>query len=199
MNAVQNGWIPFEQHFYIVGYKEGNTLLKRMLTIIKIKEWVGMFHPKDVLCDQLLANANDPSWYVPFSESVQNLTEAQAFWKVSEESNSIAEIVQHLLYWNKTWQTRYIENSVLAVPNVEGNDSTFTIENNKTFAKLQQQLLEVLLHWQKILTEQQLESEVQGYFHAKWWQVLSNVTTHNAYHIGQIIYIRKIQKSWHNS
>ncbi|TKI71648.1 DinB family protein [Lysinibacillus mangiferihumi] len=158
-----------------------------------------MFHPKDVLSDQLLANANDPSWYVPFSESIKNLTEAEAFWKVNEESNSIAEIVQHLLYWNETWQTRYQENSVHAVPNIGGNDSTFTIAKNKTFYELQQQLLEVLLHWQKILTEQQLESEVQGYFNANWWQVLGNITTHNAYHISQIVYIRKIQKSWHNS
>ncbi|MDQ0971445.1 hypothetical protein QFZ31_001323 [Neobacillus niacini] len=66
-----------------------------------------MFHPKDVLSDQLLANTNEQSWYIPFSESVKNLTEVEAFWKVGEESNSIAEIVQHLLYWNETWQTRY--------------------------------------------------------------------------------------------
>ncbi|MFJ7667544.1 DinB family protein [Lysinibacillus sp. NPDC097195] len=157
-----------------------------------------MFHPKDVLSDQLLANANDPSWYVPFSESIKNLTEEEAFWKVSEESNSIAEIVQHLLYWNKTWQTRYKENSVQAVQVVGSNESTFIMAKNTTFFELQQQLLEVLLHWQEILTEQQLESEVQEYFHANWWQVLGNVTTHNAYHIGQIVYIRKIQKSWHN-
>lgn len=115
---------------------------------------------------------------------------------MSEESNSIAEIVQHLLYWNETWQTRYKEASIIAVPAVGSNDSTFTISKNKTFNELQKQLLEVLLHWQEILTEEQLESDVQGYFDANWWQVLGNVTTHNAYHIGQIVYIRKIQKSW---
>ncbi|KOO51422.1 DinB family protein [Viridibacillus arvi] len=155
-----------------------------------------MFHPKDVLSDQLLANANDPSWYVPFSESVKDLTDEEAFWKVSEESNSIAEIVQHLLYWNVTWQTRYKEASVYAVPTVGSNDSTFTISKNKSFYELQKQLLDVLLHWQEILTEEQLESDVQGDFEANWWQVLGNVTTHNAYHIGQIVYIRKIQESW---
>ncbi|WP_107949148.1 DinB family protein [Lysinibacillus parviboronicapiens] len=155
-----------------------------------------MFHPKDVLSDQLLANANDPSWYVPFSQCVKNLTEEEAYWKVSEESNSIAEIVQHLLYWNETWQTRFKEHNVHAVATIESNDSTFTISKNKTFYELQKELLEVLLHWQEILTEEQLESDVQGYFNAKWWQVLGNVTTHNAYHIGQIVYIRKIQKSW---
>ena len=60
-----------------------------------------MVHSKELLADQLLANANDPSWYVPFSESVEKLTEEQAFWKPTEDSNSIAEIVQHLLYWNQ--------------------------------------------------------------------------------------------------
>ncbi|MDR2995752.1 MAG: DUF1572 domain-containing protein, partial [Bacillus cereus] len=43
------------------------------------------------------------------------------------------------------------------------------------------------------------ESDVIGFpVSAKWWEVLSNVTTHNAYHIGQIIYIRKLQKSFDN-
>lgn len=50
---------------------------------------------------------------------------------MSEESNSIAEIVQHLLYWNETWQTRYKEASIIAVPAVGSNDSTFTISKIK--------------------------------------------------------------------
>lgn len=36
-----------------------------------------MFHPKDVLSHQLLGNANEKSWYAPFSESVKNLTEEE--------------------------------------------------------------------------------------------------------------------------
>ncbi|KKI90013.1 DltD domain-containing protein [Bacillus sp. SA1-12] len=158
-----------------------------------------MFHAKDVLSDQLLANANEQSWYVPFSEAVKNLTEDEAFWKVHEESNSIAEIVQHLLYWNETWQTRYKEFSVHAVPKVGSNDSTFSIPKEKTFFEFQKQLLEVLLHWQEILTKKHLESDVQGFTDTKWWEVIGNVATHNAYHIGQIIYIRKLQKSWNQS
>lgn len=65
-----------------------------------------MFHTKDVLSNQLLANANDPSWYVSFKEAVEDLSEEEAFWNPNDECNSIAEIVQHLLYWNETWQAR---------------------------------------------------------------------------------------------
>jgi uncharacterized damage-inducible protein DinB len=143
-----------------------------------------MFHTKDVLSDQLLANANDPSWYVSFNEAVEGLSEEEAFWNPNEECNSIAEIVQHLLYWNETWQARYLKSHVNAVPSIGDNNKSFII-------------LEVLLLWQEILSNEKLESDVLGFqVPAKWWEILGNVTTHNAYHIGQIIYIRKLQKSW---
>ena len=119
-----------------------------------------MFHAYDVLANQLLANANDPSWYVPFEVAVKDLSEEEAFWKVTEESNSIAEIVQHLLYWNETWQTRYKEKSVDSVPSVD-NNNTFVVAEGVTFQELQQQLLEVLLHWQELLTKEQLDADSQ--------------------------------------
>jgi len=156
-----------------------------------------MVHSKELLADQLLANANDPSWYVPFSESVEKLTEDQAFWKPTEDSNSIAEIVQHLLYWNQTWQTRYKKSDVNAVPSIGNNDKSFIIPENSAFEDLKSRLLDVLLGWQSLLTEEKVESKVNGFpEEVKWWEVLGNVATHNAYHIGQIIYIRKFQNSW---
>jgi uncharacterized damage-inducible protein DinB len=156
-----------------------------------------VFHAKDVLADQLLANANDPSWYIPFSGSVENLSEEEAFWKPNEDSNSIAEIVQHLLYWNQTWQTRYQKSHVNAVPSIGNNNNSFIIPEHQTFTDLKKQLLEVLLRWQGLLTEEKVESEVNGFpEHVEWWAVLGNISTHNAYHIGQIIYIRKLQNSW---
>ncbi|MBM7553964.1 DinB family protein [Thalassobacillus pellis] len=155
-----------------------------------------MNYLQDVLADQLSANANEKSWYVPFSEAVKDLTEEEAFWKADENSNSIGEIVHHLIHWNKTWQKRYSESSVYAYPSVENNDETFYIEENKQFDELQNKLLETLLYWQELLNENQLKSDVKGFSDTKWWEVLASVTTHNAYHIGQIIYIRKMQKSW---
>lgn len=165
--------------------------------IILLRGCESMVHAKDVISDQLLANANDPSWYVPFSDSVESLSEEQAFWKPNEESNSIAEIVQHLLYWNQTWQTRYQESHVNAVPSIGSNNNSFIIPEKDTFTDLKTRLLKVLLKWQDLLTEERVESDVNGFpEQVKWWGVLGNVSTHNAYHIGQIIYIRKLQNSW---
>ncbi|WP_312112788.1 DinB family protein [Brevibacillus reuszeri] len=155
-----------------------------------------MAHAKDVVADQLLANANDPSWYLPFSDAVKDVTEEAAFWKPSEDSNSIAELTQHLIYWNETWQTRYIENNVQAVPSIGDNNKSFVISDTHTFAMLKEGLLEVLLKWQPLLSEEKLASEVHGFVEAvQWWAVLGNVTTHNAFHIGQMVYIRKLYKS----
>ncbi|WP_102273231.1 DinB family protein [Cytobacillus massiliigabonensis] len=156
-----------------------------------------MIHVKDVIADQLLANANDPSWYLPFAESVKHLTEKEAFWKPNKDCHSIAEIVQHLLYWNETWQTRYKESNVQAVLPLDNNNESFIIPDNQSFSNIKERLLIVLLQWQDLLTEERVESDVCGFPEkVKWWEVLGNVTTHNAYHIGQIIYIRKLQKSW---
>lgn len=71
-----------------------------------------MIDAKTILLDQLSANANDPSWYILFSEAIDALSEAEAFWKPDNSSHSIAEIVQHLIYWNETWQLWYRQNQV---------------------------------------------------------------------------------------
>jgi uncharacterized damage-inducible protein DinB len=153
-------------------------------------------HGKEVLSNQLLANANDPSWYLPFSDSVANLSEEEAFWKPNSDCHSIAEIVHHLLYWNETWQTRYKKSHVDAVPSIGNNNESFFIKENEKFFELKEKLLEVLLNWQELISEFVVESDVNGFpMPAKWWEILGNVTTHNAYHIGQIVYIRKLQGS----
>lgn len=165
-----------------------------------MKEMKIISHVQDVILDQFLANANDPSWYLSFAETVQNLSEEEAFWRPTEDSHSIAEIVQHLIYWNETWQIRYQKSDFKAVLSIEDNNKSFIIPAHKMFNELREELLEVLLQWQDLLTEKQLESDVNGFpVPAKWYDLLGNAITHNAYHIGQIVYIRKLRKSWYRS
>ncbi len=101
----------------------------------------------------------------------------------------------HLIYWNENWQLRYKENQVNAVPAVSINANTFLIGDGETFLSLKEKLLEILLHWQKILDLDQLISTVNGFPEkAEWWAILSNTATHHANHIGQIFYIGKMKK-----
>jgi len=154
-----------------------------------------MIGAKTILLDQLLANANDRSWYISFDEVVDGLTEEEAFWKPDDSSHSIAEIVQHLIYWNETWQLRYKENHVKAGSQINNNADTFHVRDKDTFFELKEKLLKILLQWQGLIEEEQLLSIVNGYpVKAEWWAIISNAATHNAYHIGQLAYIRKMEK-----
>lgn len=156
-----------------------------------------MVHVKKLLVDQLLANANDRSWYTSFQESVEGISEKVAFWKPDEESHSIAEIVQHLIYWNEVWQERFEKSNFNTVQSIEDNAESFLTSKNTSFTELKDQLLETLLRWQELIVEEKLESKVIGFpVEASWWELIGNATTHNAYHIGQITYIRKIKKDY---
>lgn len=153
-----------------------------------------MMEAKTILLDQLLANANDRSWYISFSEVVEGLSESEAFWKPDSSSHSIAEIVQHLIYWNEIWQMRYRENQVKA-PSQTNNANTFLVKDEVTFFELKEKLLHILLKWQELIEEEQLLSIVNGFpVKAEWWAIISNAATHNAYHIGQLAYLRKMEK-----
>ncbi|RFB12659.1 DinB family protein [Bacillus sp. HNG] len=156
-----------------------------------------MIHAKTVLLDQLLANANDSSWYVSFQESVEGISDKEANWKPDGASHSIAEIVQHLIYWNEVWQLRYEQSNVNAVQSLDDNADSFLISKDRSFTELKDQLLKVLLRWQELITEKKLESSVNGFpVEVEWWALIGNATTHNAYHIGQIAYIRKMKKDF---
>ncbi|WP_040983048.1 DinB family protein [Oceanobacillus jeddahense] len=155
-----------------------------------------MPHAKRVLLDQLLANANNQSWYLSFEQAVENITEEEAGWKPNANSHSIAELTYHLIYWNQVWQKRYEQADVHAVETLEDNTNTFHAPKGKSFSDLTNDLLRILLHWQKMITsEHKLDSKVKGFpVEAEWWALISNAATHNAYHIGQIVYLRKMQK-----
>ncbi|MCR6097504.1 DinB family protein [Salipaludibacillus agaradhaerens] len=155
-----------------------------------------MSQPYDSLIEQLLANANDRSWYLSFQEAVEGLTEKEAFWKPSSHCHSIAEIVQHLIFWNDTWQKRYVNKDVTTVPSLENNKDTFHVRAEYHFNELKEQLLISLLRWPSLLSQKQLMEKVERFpVHAEWWSLIGNMSSHNAYHIGQIVYIRKLQRS----
>ncbi|AIQ61577.1 DinB family protein [Paenibacillus borealis] len=151
-----------------------------------------MVHAKDVLASQLLANANDPSWHLPFIQAVEAVTEEEAFWKPGADVSSIAELTRHLLYWNETWQIRYREGRV-DVPPIGDNNRSFVVPEGIAFSELRGSLLQTLLQWQTLLSEEKLEEQVKGFPEpAAWWEIISNAATHNAYHIGQMVVIHKL-------
>lgn len=151
---------------------------------------------KSILVDQLTACYNDKSWFVPLADILTDLTLKEA---VSENQykQSIWSIVNHLIYWNEKWLERF---------NAEEFELNSAINNKETFALNQDQLNEfgwkeslirlenVFRNWKIALEESdesKLTKQLPEYFNAPWWGVVSNMSIHNAYHIGQIIMLKK--------
>lgn len=77
---------------------------------------------------------------------------------------------------------------------VQDNNKSFIVAENVPFHNLRDRLLNVLLQWQNLLSVEGLEAPVVGFpVPAVWWELVSNTAIHNAYHIGQIVLIRKLQ------
>ncbi|PTX48884.1 DinB family protein [Melghirimyces profundicolus] len=156
---------------------------------------------KEILLDQMAACHNDLSWFPTFTDAVKGLTPGQAAWRSHPSSHSIWELVQHLIYWNEKWMSYFLDKETF-VSIGKNNDKTFgdpDVEvNEERWNAAVQRLEAVYTEWRNVLheyPESKFETQVPGYHdEAPWWGVLSNLCTHNAYHIGQIVLIRKLQE-----
>jgi len=143
---------------------------------------------RTILLEQLKTTHNKQDWFVPVINSLQGLTIEQANWKPNDSSHSVAQLAAHLLFWNKNQLDKFKNNK----------EDAFDGNNEKTFANLTaeewqstvKQLDDVLTEWEKIVATTD-ETKL-----TKWYNIVAHISTHNAYHTGQILYVRKLQGSW---
>jgi uncharacterized damage-inducible protein DinB len=100
----------------------------------------------------------------------------------------VGQLAYHIVYWNR----RNLEKlKGEPSPKFSGNnDETFDKFDAKTWDATVKDLDDVM---------NELEKWVQTADDAKLAQnaqVFTHISTHNAYHIGQIIYVRKEQGTW---
>ena len=55
---------------------------------------------KSVLLEQLKTTHNNEDWFVPVNIAIEGLTAGQASWKDASSNHSIAQLVNHLIFWN---------------------------------------------------------------------------------------------------
>jgi uncharacterized damage-inducible protein DinB len=144
---------------------------------------------RGVLLEQLRQSHNQEDWYVPASIAVDGLTAEQAQWKpAGKDGHSVGQLAYHIWYWD---QRSLMQFKGEKPPAFDGN-------NNETFDKfspaewddLVKKLNQVLADW---------ETAVQSADDAKLAanaSLIAHVGAHNAYHIGQILYVRKLEGAW---
>jgi hypothetical protein len=153
---------------------------------------------KEVLLDQIAACHNDESWFKSSTAILNDVSVDEAVWKVEDYPHSICEIANHLIYWNEMWLNRYINADLFKNGN-ENNDETFELDlqmqDEASWNETIQKLSNGFVQWRETITncdDSKLGERIPSYFNAQWWGVISNLCTHNAYHIGQMMLLKKL-------
>lgn len=150
---------------------------------------------------QQWANCLDKEdWFPPLEKVLENVTFEQALWKAADGAmNSIWELVCHLLFYEKRYLMRFLGETANE-PKAEDNDSTFRLptETLENWEETKQEFFYVHRELEKILAtaeHEDLYRQVPGEDHSLVLE-LKSLAMHNAYHIGQIVFLSKMQGAW---
>jgi len=144
---------------------------------------------KDILLEQLKTTHNKKEWFVPVNTAVEGLTAAQAMWKDSSGNHSVAQLVTHLIFWNAQQLAKFKGEKAEKFDG--NNEETFANKmDNTTWPAAVKQLDDILTQLENTIAAAN-ETKLQT-----WYSTIANISTHNAYHTGQIIFVRKLQGNW---
>ena len=150
---------------------------------------------RSLLLSELHSTHDKAEWFTPMNTAVASLTAEQAKWvpknaqdKLDSNANhSVGMLAYHLVFWNEN-----------ALARLRGEKLTNPSNNDETFNDFD------AAHWDNIVQRldrvmKDLEGEVEKMPEEKLLKAaptISHISTHNAYHTGQILYVRKLQGSW---
>jgi len=142
---------------------------------------------RELLLAELRSTHNNADWFVPGNTAMKGLTAEQASWTDGKGNHSVGQIAHHLVFWNR-WTLERLNGSTEKYNGT--NDETFYNFDSKTWNDTVRQFDEVMTDiekWVETADEAKLKESAQ---------IITTICTHNAYHTGQIIYVRREQGSW---
>ena len=143
---------------------------------------------RGILLEQLQTTHNKQDWFASGKTAMDGLTAEQASWKDSTGNHSVGQLVYHLVFWNKQSLAKFKGEQPAKFSG--NNDETFNNFDAKQWTSLVQEFDTVMTDLEKVVEtadEKKLE---------EWAPTIARIGTHNAYHIGEIVYVRKEQGSW---
>lgn len=169
--------------------------MKRALVLITLSICV-LTHAQDkkpsdlrgVLLEQLRTTHKEKDWFVPGNVAVEGLTAEQASWTDGKGNHSVGQLANHLVFWNREELAKFKGEQPEKFSG--NNDETFNNFDSKKWNETVQQLDQVMIDWEKAV-----EAADQKKLEA-WASTIAHIGAHNAYHIGQMIYVRREQGSW---
>ena len=116
---------------------------------------------------------------------------------ISEESHNIWQLLFHAVFW----QDMFIEN-------IKGNDPKWDdegswpteehMQNDENFEKLKNRFKEGVEELEKLMETLDLEEKLPNNRDIPRLQLFTVTITHNSYHVGQIVFLKKILNEQHS-
>lgn len=143
---------------------------------------------RSLLLKQLQNTHTEEGWFAPLHTAIEGINKEQSDWKANKEDHSIAELVSHLIFWNEA-ELAACQGNVLPEFNSD-NEVTFSYSSSNNWKDNIKKLDSIQTQWESVIenaSEEQLD---------EWGPTILNICSHNAYHTGQIVYIRKLNGWW---
>jgi len=143
---------------------------------------------RSLLLHELHTTHTEADWFVPINVAVDGLTAEQASWQPPAGGHSAGQETYHLLFWNRRNLVKF----------QGGTNEKFGGDNEQTFVKFDsKQWSDTVKQLDQVMTDlEKLVESADEEKLASWAPTIANICTHNAYHVGQIVYVRKLQGSW---
>ncbi|MEI4771997.1 DinB family protein [Psychrobacillus sp. FJAT-51614] len=155
---------------------------------------------KTLLLKQWASCLDEEDWFPPLENVLEDITFEQAIWKPADGAmNSIWELVCHLLFYEKRFLMRFLGETANE-PQAENNESTFLLptETLENWKETKQEYFNVHRELGKILAKSEHEDlyrQIPGEDNSLVLE-LKSLALHDAYHIGQIVFLSKMQGAW---
>ena len=143
---------------------------------------------RGVLLEQLSTTHDKANWFVPASVAVAGLTAEQAKWTPGPGNHSVGQLTYHLWYWDARMLQQFKGEKL--GPYDGNNNETFENFTAEQWDDLVKKLNQVQSDW-----ERAVEAADDATL-AKNASMVATISAHNAYHVGQILYVRKLHGVW---
>ena len=143
---------------------------------------------RSVLLDELHNTHDKSNWFVCGNVALANLTPQQASWSDGKGNHSVGQLAYHIVFWNKQSLAKFRGETPEKFSGK--NDDTFTNFDAKQWSDLVHQFDQEMTDLEKIV-ENASDDQL-----AKMAPTVANISLHNAYHIGEIVMVRKEQGAW---
>jgi uncharacterized damage-inducible protein DinB len=143
---------------------------------------------RGILLEDLQTTHNQKDWFVPVTVAVDGVTAEQANWTDGKGNHSVGQLTYHLLFWDRRGLQEFKGEKPEKFSG--NNEETFNNFDAKQWSDTVRQLDQVMTDWEKAV------EGADDATLAKNASLVEHVAAHNAYHIGEIVVVRKEQGSW---